>query len=250
MQWLDKKIDALIKERTKHLDGIESKFLNLHKDSIDLLTTKIAAICAGLDKTFLATDDRIKKLEENPIVVDQTDRQEQRDQVVEILKKLISQRDDLVKLKAENIEEHASIRNEVSDALLLIMDRFKNIEIAKADIQELSNHRSEMHRVLLAGIDTLNQDIAVKISGLMQYVRDKLSNVKAGGDQDVELLKKLAKLEDIKDSIEHRRSTEEIVSEIESLKQELASADRDNFNVDKINYKISILKWVLGGSHD
>ena len=60
------------------------------------------------------------------------------------------------------------------------------------------------------------------------------------------LLKKIAYLESIKDCIENRRSTKDIVEKRDFLNKCLMKLDRQDFLYDSVKQQIDLLSWVLG----
>lgn len=93
-------------------------------------------------------------------------------------------------------------------------------------------------------IEVFEGNITNKISGLMTYVNDKTAYKPVV--QDTELLKKLAKLEAVKDAVEHRRSSTEVLAEYARLKEQLLGIGREENGNVRLQERVETLKWVLG----
>lgn len=104
-------------------------------------------------------------------------------------------------------------------------------------------------------LDSQKEDVESILIGLSKTFENKLNSISNGSSTVTDLLRKVAILEAIKDSVEHRRSTEEILKKIDSLNKESIGIDVNtkegiSIEAENINKKILILKWALGEEVD
>lgn len=66
----------------------------------------------------------------------------------------------------------------------------------------------------------------------------------------IKLLIKIAKLEGIKDAIDHRLSTKEVLNKLGELNDLMLRQDREDKNTDLVMAKIDTLKWIIGDKVD
>lgn len=140
--------------------------------------------------------------------------------------------------RSENEREFLLLKKNVSS----VVDK-----ISKIDDEVLGMTKNQLLRILDMKLDAYRGDIDGKISGLMVYVKDRVA-ASMSTDDNVEILKKIARLEDLKDSIEHRRSTEQVIEERKRLILLLSSLNREDSNLVAVAAKVEILDWILGGT--
>lgn len=87
----------------------------------------------------------------------------------------------------------------------------------------------------------LSLDMTSQMNGLNSYVRERL-RIAQSAQTDVDLLKKLAKLEEVHDAVEHRRSSAEIIARRDQIASLQAQADHP----EVLEECVDLLNWVLG----
>lgn len=115
-------------------------------------------------------------------------------------------------------------------------DDFRN----KMDGGIISLTKKKLLETIDAKVDTFEGNINIKMSGLMIYINEKLSGHSDNPSQDINVLKRLARLEDVHDAIEHRRTSEEIMDKREKI------LDDQEGKTDDI---VKVLDWVLGDNN-
>lgn len=88
--------------------------------------------------------------------------------------------------------------------------------------------------------------IDIKIVGLFKEVDNKILDKHGDTANTVSLLKKIAKLENLKEKIEHRKPTQEVLELLNSYKDKILKADRNDEKSQDYETAVKILKWVLG----
>ena len=118
-------------------------------------------------------------------------------------------------------------------------ERIKFLEELKGRLDDgiILMTKQQLLKLIEQKIEVFEGNISNKMSGLMVYVNDKTAG--NGKFRDIDLLKKLARLEGIKDGIENRRTTEEIINKRdEMIKAQINGVDN--------NAVINALNWTLG----
>lgn len=125
-----------------------------------------------------------------------------------------------------------------------INDRLSVIEEIKNKMDDgiILMTKKQLLNLIEQKIEVFEGNIDNKMSGLMCYVQEKTTQVVTGKSKDVALLKKLAQLEELKDAIDHRRSTEEIVKK----RNDFLKKDRTT----KVTETLHILNWVIGETNE
>jgi hypothetical protein len=108
--------------------------------------------------------------------------------------------------------------------------------------------KKELLKTIDQKVEVFEGNVLAKISGLMVYVNEKTAF--EGRPGDTEVLKKLARLEGLKDAISHRRSTEELLNKRQALQDLIAECDRDNRSIVAEQAQLDILNWILEGPTD
>lgn len=62
----------------------------------------------------------------------------------------------------------------------------------------------------------------------------------------IRLLIKIAKLEGVKDAIEHRRSSKELLNKLNELNEFMLKEEREERDIKVIKSQVELLRWVLG----
>jgi hypothetical protein len=137
----------------------------------------------------------------------------------------------------KNNESIYSVIQKQDDRITELNDRIKNFEEIKSRMDDgiIMMTQKKLLSLIEQKIESFEGNIENKMSGLMIYVNDKLSFKNHA--PDTELLKKLARLEELKDAIEHRRSTEDILKKRDELKS------CSSYDTSKC---LEIIDWILG----
>jgi len=88
-----------------------------------------------------------------------------------------------------------------------------------------------------------------KLFGLSKLFDIKMANLvdEEKKDQALNMMKRIAELEEVKDAKEHRRGTEEILKKKKAAEVLLADLDRKDQPTVAIREQIKVFNWVLGG---
>ena len=83
------------------------------------------------------------------------------------------------------------------------------------------------------------------INNFKDDVQDKI-RLHSGDVEVKDVLKKLAKMEGVKEAIDHRKSAKEVLKELEQMKSELLKAERKGVDCSAAKTKVETLMWVIG----
>lgn len=90
------------------------------------------------------------------------------------------------------------------------------------------------------------QDVEILIMNFGKELQNKLDKISVDHPMTVDLLKKIAKLEGVKDAVEHRKPAQDLMNKIGELNDLMLVRDREEKDVTVIKSQIDILKWALG----
>ena len=85
-----------------------------------------------------------------------------------------------------------------------------------------------------------------KITGLYHSLDERISKGNGNGRAYIGVMKKLAQLEDVKDTVEHRRSSQELIQKRDELKKQLVDAHREGKDTGNMQIELSTIIWVIG----
>lgn len=97
-------------------------------------------------------------------------------------------------------------------------------------------------------IDNFKKEITIKINDFEQNINTliKMETKDSSSPVIMDLLRKIAKLEAIKEAVEHRRTSTEIIAKYSELYDLMLKSDREEKDITILKEKLLILKWVLG----
>lgn len=123
-----------------------------------------------------------------------------------------------------------NINNRIS-VLLATIDRHAGM------IHDLENDKELFKQEIRESIKAIEQNINALTS---------IESVDSVSPTIMSLLKKIAKLEGVKDAIEHRKTSEEVLERYKQLNNLKLKLEREEKDVNMVNSQLEILKWVLG----
>lgn len=128
-----------------------------------------------------------------------------------------------------------------------ISRRLQNLEEFKSRMDEdfVFMTKAEFLKNIDRKQEIFREEINKSISDVIQFVRNKVSNMKDATQADLDLLKKVARLEELQDAITHRRSTQELLEVRKNLQKQLDS-DQPEVSPVEIRAEIRLLSWILG----
>ena len=126
-------------------------------------------------------------------------------------------------------------RVKVTESKLSALDEL----VASMTYEELDKYMQNRFVVFEGNIDD-------KIVGLFSSVDEKISKGNGAVRATSNLLKKIAVLEGVKEAVESRRLTPEILAKREDYRKELLAMDREDKNFDRFQDALLLLNWVLG----
>jgi len=237
------KVDKLIKED----EAICNYYLEFKKE-YDLNKNCIEGILEGLEEEIKKNTNESKEY----VQLLHQNLREEVFRLIDVLEDKFSRIDKDLKSGLESLTNslnsadlsHEDKRNELSKSLNDLLARldlrvneFEDFK-TQMDAGIISLTKTKLLQLIEQKIEVFEGNINNKMSGLMIYVNDKTSGDR-GQVYDVNLLKKLARLEGIKDSIDHRRSTEEVIS----IRDNLLKNKNDDIRQEAM---INTLEWILG----
>lgn len=109
-----------------------------------------------------------------------------------------------------------------------------------------NNRFNSQDRLLQEHANKINI-LNIDVSELKVHMNILLGN-RVGDNKSIlnDLLIKIAKLEGIKDAVENRRTSNELLSKLDELNTLLLKNDMEGMDISILTSQISILKWVLG----
>ena len=105
---------------------------------------------------------------------------------------------------------------------------------------------------LEALVDNIGQRIAIaegnvddKITGLYHSLDERISKGNGNGRAYIGVMKRLAQLEDVKDAVEHRRSSQELLQQRDELKKQLVDTHREGKDISLLQVQLDTVNWVI-----
>ena len=92
----------------------------------------------------------------------------------------------------------------------------------------------------------LEQSTDNKLVGVYKDIKNDMSKSLSSGRTTVELLKKIAELENVKDKTDARRSTQDILGKLDYLQTEILRLDKNDIDYNRYVDAVNTLNWVLG----
>ena len=84
-----------------------------------------------------------------------------------------------------------------------------------------------------------------KLFGLYSSLDERISKGNGNGRAYVGVMKRLAQLEDVKDAVEHRRSSVDLVQRRDELKRMLVDLYREGKNTSEVQVELNTIQWVI-----
>lgn len=188
-------------------------------DSLKECASNIAKLCSDLDFVSNVADisgKKIDKINEDIIV--------QKDEIYKSIETIPEE----MKEQARRIAKFEEIKQRMDDGIILM---------TKPELNKFIGNRLDIFE---GGIDD-------KMVGLYHTVDERLASKNGKVKATAELMKKIARLEGIKDAVEHRLPTEEILKKVDEYKNKMMDLDRSGSAYNRFQDALNILTWVLGG---
>lgn len=144
------------------------------------------------------------------------------------------------------IAGHAEALKKKNEEILLLQ---KDIEVLSIEKNELQKRLNREISKVDAKIMTLEKDTDEKIYGVFKSIDLKITNATHEEKKKtvVDLMSRIAELEGLKDAIEHRRSTAEVIEKKKKAEELVSKLDREDQPTVGVKAQIKIIEWVLGG---
>ena len=142
-----------------------------------------------------------------------------------------------VKVRLDDI--HSSQRKFQQEICKEVDDRLKLIESG------VQPRLSSLEDSIVQRIAIAEGNVDDKITGLYHSLDERISHGNGNGRAYIGVMKKLAQLEDVKDAVEHRRSSQELIQKRDELKKQLVDLHREGKDTSSIEIEYNIIKWVL-----
>ena len=142
-----------------------------------------------------------------------------------------------VKVRLDDI--HNSQRKFQQEVCKEVNDRLRVIEgDVKPQLQVVVDN-------VIQRLEVSENNVDDKIMGLYKSLDEKISSGNGNGRAYIGVMKRLAQLEDVKDAVEHRRSSQELIQKRDELKKQLVDLHREGKDTSSIEIEYNIIKWVL-----
>lgn len=113
--------------------------------------------------------------------------------------------------------------------------------------EECNERIRKINNLVNEKLDSQKEDFEAILIGLEKKFSQKINNISDGKPVVTDLLRQIAKLEAIRDAIEDRRTTEELLSSLNHLKNnQMDNELQGETSPSDLLVKISTLEWVLG----
>lgn len=114
-----------------------------------------------------------------------------------------------------------------------------------------SNDRSrKLNNLVNEKLDGQKESTEALLIRLERVFEDKINTISSGAPLITDLLRKIAVLEGVKDAIEHRRSTEEVLGTINVIDESMLKDQREEKDISVKQKQIKLLRWVLGDVYE
>lgn len=155
--------------------------------------------------------------------------------------------------KKDNVKQ-----NHVIDNLnLIVSSNTLNIGNLKKELEDLrfdyTHYREEcnerirkVNNLVNEKLDSQKEDFEAILISIEKKFSQKINNISDGKPIVTDLLRKIAKLEAIRDSDQNRRTTEEVLATLNGLKDQQMNNELTGAKSTGLDTKISILEWILG----
>src|SRR3990167_3207221 len=137
-----------------------------------------------------------------------------------------------VKVRLNDIQ--GSQRDFQQEICKQVNDRLKVIEdSAKPQLEALVDNIGQRIAIAEGNVDD-------KITGLYHSLDERISKGNGNGRAYIGVMKRLAQLEDVKDAVEHRRSSQELIQRRDELKKQLVDLHREGKDTSSIDIEYNI----------
>lgn len=158
-----------------------------------------------------------------------------------------------------------AVKAEMSDLSLKVLEDNKSrldiIEGSQRQFQtnickELNDRLDVIEKGIQPRFEALegkvNQSIVVaegniddKLTGLYSSLDERISKGNGNGRAYIGVMKRLAQLEDVKDAVEHRRSSAELIQRRDELKRQLLDSHREGKSTGEVQIELNTIQWVI-----
>ena len=158
-----------------------------------------------------------------------------------------------------------AVKSETSDLSVKVLDDVKSrlnfIEASQRTFQQnICKELNDRLEVVEKGIQprfqsledivshkmtVVENNIDDKLTGLYSSLDERISKGNGNGRAYVGVMKRLAQLEDVKDAVEHRRSSLELVNRRDELKRMLVDLYREGKQTDSVQVELNTIQWVI-----
>lgn len=138
----------------------------------------------------------------------------------------------------------------IREQYVLIAEQNKKIEALEESFnqfrQDVNNRFRNTLNLIEERIDIQKESNEALLIGLEKHMSQRIDNISASKTMVTDLLKKIAVLEGVKDSMEHRRNTIEVLKKLKILDEEMLKEDREEKNCSIKKAQVHLLRWILG----
>ena len=204
-------------------------------DAVEVSKKQLGAmIFEGAESCARATELQDKKIEETKL-----SQGEESKKILDCTSKEMS----LLKSSCAQKAELAALRDELSGEVNIHIDRINDF-MSKLDGTWLTWNEERLNKVINNWLSEFRAEIDEKILGTHKYVNEKVAIATGSRENTVELMRKIAVLEGVAESIQGVRPLNEIIAK----KDEYLTKISNNGDTNSKQYEtvVNTLKWVLG----
>jgi phage shock protein A len=122
--------------------------------------------------------------------------------------------------------------------------------INKLDTGLIGMTKEDVENLVKNKLVIFEGDVDDKLIGTFRSIDEKISNGNGHARGTASLMKKMARLEDVKDKVENRKSTKEIMEFLEEHKEKALKEDKSEKDITSRSLIIQTLQWVLGETNE
>ena len=142
-----------------------------------------------------------------------------------------------VKVRLDDI--HGSQRKFQQDICKEIEGRLKSVE------DTIEPRLKSIEEAIVQRLTIAEGNVDDKIIGLYHSLDERISKGNGNGRAYIGVMKRLAQLEDVKDAVEHRRSSQELIQRRDELKKMLVDAHREGKDISLLQVQLDTVNWVI-----
>ena len=226
---------------TRMLSDIEINLAKQNKELVDSMNKRIKDSEDKINHQIFSSDTKIDRIKEDLAIYKKDMSERQVAQNNDINNKLNN-------LERVAIKEHKKeVQEEIGEFREIFIRKLNevifSIHAIEKDIAGLKRAQELVVDINKSAYDEILNKVNERLNNFIDVVNEK---IKIQNGNPKEVLKRIAALEGLKDSIEHRKSSKEVIDYLNAIKLRALQKEARGLSFTEEKTKIDILTWILG----